>query len=322
MMRLNGENAKVLRSSMCDTLRRHFAGDLSLLAEIEANSVSNAPLAQLARDSLCSDPVLTAVVEEDPLTKKRRLERAEEMAELDVVERRHRFKVADFDLSDRMQIAEFARLSHEQKMGFDAVDHMQKIKFAVESFNVDTCIKSIESFKSINTAGLPVDVECLKALTHSLVKATVSTIGLSLDPDTVVDESVEVAQPAAAIAPPPAVVVHPAAAIAAPPAVVVQPAAAIAQPSAPIAPPPIAPSAPSVLDSSFMTVAQIARAYGYNFDKDDCISLGGLVADAFKRKYGKKPHKISGSPHARSVYTTCDYPLVLDAIHALQNGRT
>jgi len=47
-----GENAKKNRSAMKDIIHRYFAGDKSLLDEIEANAKSDHPMAQMARDSL------------------------------------------------------------------------------------------------------------------------------------------------------------------------------------------------------------------------------------------------------------------------------
>ena len=55
LMFLPGEKAKSHRSSMVSVLTRYFAGDPSLLREIEANAVSESPVAQMARASLASD---------------------------------------------------------------------------------------------------------------------------------------------------------------------------------------------------------------------------------------------------------------------------
>ena len=49
-----GENAKKNRSAMAGIIHRYFAGDKSLLGEIEANAASDHPMAQMARDSLPS----------------------------------------------------------------------------------------------------------------------------------------------------------------------------------------------------------------------------------------------------------------------------
>ena len=54
-MFLPGENAKKNRSVMSKILVRYFAGDPSLIQEIEANGVSDAPVAQMARASLANE---------------------------------------------------------------------------------------------------------------------------------------------------------------------------------------------------------------------------------------------------------------------------
>jgi hypothetical protein len=199
IMRLNGANAEVLRSSMCDTLRRHFAGDLSLLAEIEANSVSNAPLAQLARDSLCSDPVQTAVVEEDPHTKKRRLERAEEMADLDIVASRQRLDMADCDLLERKQIMDIQAKKMDMEAKTFALDFADRArKSAVQAQMV-----SFESMKTFTATGKAVDPAFVKVLTSNLLKVACT----SLDP--LVEQTYPVI-PTAAIQP---IIIQPAAAV-------------------------------------------------------------------------------------------------------------
>jgi len=55
LMFLPGEKAKTHRSTMVSILTRYFAGDPSLLKEIEANAVSESPVAQLARAAMASD---------------------------------------------------------------------------------------------------------------------------------------------------------------------------------------------------------------------------------------------------------------------------
>ena len=69
LMFLPGEKAKSHRSSMVSVLTRYFAGDPSLLREIEANAVSESPVAQMARASLASDSEI-----QDSLKRKREAE--------------------------------------------------------------------------------------------------------------------------------------------------------------------------------------------------------------------------------------------------------
>ena len=54
-MFLPGETAKMYRSGMAKILHRYFAGDKSMLEEIEANAASDSPVAQMARASLPED---------------------------------------------------------------------------------------------------------------------------------------------------------------------------------------------------------------------------------------------------------------------------
>ena len=68
-MFLPGEKAKMHRSSMVTILTRYFAGDPSLLREIEANAVSESPVAQMARASLASESEI-----QDSLKRKREAE--------------------------------------------------------------------------------------------------------------------------------------------------------------------------------------------------------------------------------------------------------
>ena len=55
-MFLPGEKAKSNRCKIVSILVRYFAGDPSLLGEIQANAASNHSVAQMARDSIVNDP--------------------------------------------------------------------------------------------------------------------------------------------------------------------------------------------------------------------------------------------------------------------------
>jgi len=52
MMWLPGENAKNMRTKAADILTRYFAGDKSLMKEIESNAASDAPLNVMARNAI------------------------------------------------------------------------------------------------------------------------------------------------------------------------------------------------------------------------------------------------------------------------------
>jgi hypothetical protein len=73
VMLVGGENAKKYRSAMVTILSRYYAGDGSLVDEIEANAKSNAPIAQMARASLAAEAG-PAIQDEVSLTHKRKLE--------------------------------------------------------------------------------------------------------------------------------------------------------------------------------------------------------------------------------------------------------
>jgi len=69
-MFLGGEKAAEFRTKVVSILSRYFAGDPSLLDDIQANSQSNAPLSQFARASL---GMPEEAVKEQDLIKRRRL---------------------------------------------------------------------------------------------------------------------------------------------------------------------------------------------------------------------------------------------------------
>lgn len=77
VMWIGGEKAKSYRSAMVNILQRYYAGDGSLMDEVEANAQSAGPVQQLARASLVAEAA--PLPEEDALElpfKKRRMELA------------------------------------------------------------------------------------------------------------------------------------------------------------------------------------------------------------------------------------------------------
>ena len=52
MMVLPGQTAKQTRKQFCVIIKRYFAGDESMHAELDANATSSSPIAQMARESL------------------------------------------------------------------------------------------------------------------------------------------------------------------------------------------------------------------------------------------------------------------------------
>ena len=72
---VGGENAEKYRSAMVSILQRYYAGDGSLLEEVEANAQSSGPIQQMARESLAAEKAVED--EEEALSlpfKKRRME--------------------------------------------------------------------------------------------------------------------------------------------------------------------------------------------------------------------------------------------------------
>lgn len=82
-MWLPGNGAKDFRGKATKILERYFAGDSSLLKEIEKNAASNAPINQLARASLAS-AASPRDVENDEYDRKRR----RQIEDLELEERR------------------------------------------------------------------------------------------------------------------------------------------------------------------------------------------------------------------------------------------
>ena len=74
IMKLPGEAAKQHRTSMVTILQKYFAGDPSLLTEVEANAASDSVISRLARASLATGASLTASVVDDGLDRKRKRE--------------------------------------------------------------------------------------------------------------------------------------------------------------------------------------------------------------------------------------------------------
>jgi hypothetical protein len=94
IMILPGEAAKKHRSAMADILRRYFAGDASLLDEIERNQASDSPIAQMARASLAAEGG-SGTIEDSHKRKREELELAKIEAEIEVMTNTSRMQVMD-----------------------------------------------------------------------------------------------------------------------------------------------------------------------------------------------------------------------------------
>lgn len=113
-MMIGGENAKKYRSAMVSILQRYYAGDGSLLEEVEANAQSAGPVQQMARASLVAEAVPVAVEEDLALPcKKRRMELEMARMEADIEAKR---------IANRA--AELANIASERD---SAREHMARI---------------------------------------------------------------------------------------------------------------------------------------------------------------------------------------------------
>jgi len=96
VMWIGGENAKKYRSAMVSILSRYYAGDGSLMDEIEANAQSSAPIPQMARASLAAEAPL--VQDEFALTHKRKLQELDiSRQELEIARAREELEILKRD---------------------------------------------------------------------------------------------------------------------------------------------------------------------------------------------------------------------------------
>ena len=343
LMFFEGAKAEVFRTAICDIFRRQYAGDLKLMAEIEANSVSDAPLVQLAKDNIVSDQLQVMVVAmDDTHTKKRKLELEEQTMELALVERRQRVDLTACDIFDRTQLAFFAKLAHEQKMKFDAADHRQKMEngasiFVFESAErekksaqesaerekksahesaerekrlaFDMYSKSFVAMQTLAAAEGSIGKKCVEDLMGCLLKVASATLVPLVEQGIPVIQAVEIIDPALEVVQ---------LAIAAPATEDVN--AVVASRSLPVVVQSaiVKPATPS-LDQSFMRATDITISKGFVFDKDQRIRLGTLTAKAYRKKYGSQatPLQKTFGMYMINVYPPCDYHLVLEAAHQL-----
>ena len=82
MMILGGNVAAEFRQIVEGVFSRYISGDLSMIQEIQAHAVSDAPIHQAYRQALAQEPVLDAAGE------KRKLERQDALFELEIQERK------------------------------------------------------------------------------------------------------------------------------------------------------------------------------------------------------------------------------------------
>lgn len=108
VMWIGGENAKRYRSTMVSILTRYYAGDGSLLDEVEANAQSNTPIAQMARASLAAEAAPSAN-DEASLTHKRKIEELE-ITRMEI-EIDHKRRAADHEIIITKRAADHEHLT-------------------------------------------------------------------------------------------------------------------------------------------------------------------------------------------------------------------
>jgi len=74
VMVLPGQIAKETRTKFANIIHRFMAGDSTLVADIQANAASDAPINQMARDTMDTDFDQTEIEDQVEVTKRRRLE--------------------------------------------------------------------------------------------------------------------------------------------------------------------------------------------------------------------------------------------------------
>ena len=106
VMVLPGKIARETRSRFASIIERYMAGDMSLIKEVEANAKSDAPIAQMARASLAAERAEEAVLDEESLMHKRRLETLE-------------IETLEYELSSKKQQTEWELSSKKQRGDLD-----------------------------------------------------------------------------------------------------------------------------------------------------------------------------------------------------------
>jgi len=131
VMFLRGPKAFEHRLAIVKIMQRYHAGDASLIPEIQANAISDAPIAQMARESL-------AVEDGVQQSKKRQLEPSADMLQLEVLERKQRLDLTGLELYERkkkldLEAAEREQELAERKRKFDMEELDRKQKLDLET---------------------------------------------------------------------------------------------------------------------------------------------------------------------------------------------
>ncbi len=136
IMVLPGQTAKEFRKQLGVIIRRHFAGDQSLHAEIDANAMSSSPIAQLARESLGMQAADSHGLvgfkhkrEELELLKGINLAESERLAiqrernEMELKHREHELKHREHELKHKDEIQKRLRIEREEYLEFEQKKH-------------------------------------------------------------------------------------------------------------------------------------------------------------------------------------------------------
>ena len=134
-MWIGGENAKKYRAAMVSILQRYYAGDGSLLDEVEANAQSSGPIQQMARESLAAEKAVED--EEEALSlpfKKRRMELDMARMEAEVEARRIANHAAELEVEAKKianRAAELCNSATER-------EHLKQVKENYKDLCTDT----------------------------------------------------------------------------------------------------------------------------------------------------------------------------------------
>lgn len=137
---LPGENAKAWRGKTADILKRYFAGDASLLKDIEANAASDAPINQAARAALAADAQLL----DDPEQETGKRKRYEEGDEITMAAR-----LAENNplLEKRLDVYIKFCDTQERAYGMEIKYEQDKIKIELDKLDIEERKLSIERSK-------------------------------------------------------------------------------------------------------------------------------------------------------------------------------
>jgi hypothetical protein len=136
VMWIGGENAKTYRSAMVGILQRYYAGDGSLLDEVEANAQSSCPIQQMARASLAAESQ-----EEEALSlpfKKRRMELDMARIETEIEARRIANHAAELENEAKRIANRTADQEGEAKRVASEHEHLEKVTASYRDLCVDT----------------------------------------------------------------------------------------------------------------------------------------------------------------------------------------